>query len=137
MGQQHKNDQQRAHADAHAGGEDAETAAGVFSGGGTQLIEGENEIENDAEEVECVDDGAGDVAGAGEKRPVASAVVFHVDGGIEKKDGDAIEREEKPFDPSGAGIDARAFGKVNAEEEQGGRASQLQRLIPEAAQGQR
>ncbi len=137
VGQEHEDEEQRAHADAHAGGEDAEAAASILGGGGTQLIQSEDEVEDNTEQVERIDDSAGDVAGASEKWAVAAAVVLHVDGGIEEEDGDCVKAEENPLDPAGTGIDTGAFGKIDAKEEKNRRAGQLQRLVPEVAQEQR
>jgi hypothetical protein len=134
VGQQHEDQQQGPHADAHAGGEDAEAAASIFGRCGAELIEGEDEIEDDAEEVEGVDGVAGEVAGVGEEGAVAAAVVLREDGGVEEAEGDAEEGEEDPLDPAGAGVDAGALREVDAEQEQGGRAGELQSFIPGAAQ---
>ena len=135
VGEQDEDEEQGAHADAHAGGEDAEAASSVFSRGGAELIEGEDEIEDDAEEVEGVDDEvAGDVAGAGEEAAIAAVVVLHQDGGIKEAEGDAEDGEEEPLNPAGAGVDAGALGEVDAEEEQGRGAGKLEGLVPGAAQ---
>ena len=122
MGQEHEDDEKRTYSDAHAGGKNAQAAASVFRGGGPKLVESKDQIQGDAEQVECVDDMAGEVAGAGQKRSIASAVILHIHRWVEDGDKHPEDAEEDPLDPSGPRVDAGAFRKVDTEEEQGGSA---------------
>ena len=120
MREKNEDDQQRAYAYAGSSGQDAQTTTGVFCRGGPQLVQGNDQVKDDAEQIEKIEDIVGIIAQRGQQRAIAAAVIVGIN--CRKKDADARGQgqQDDPLDPWRAGVDAGAFRKIDSEEQEGG-----------------